>query len=132
MIDGRGIQRTVERAVHHVIALGAVLAAHILHHADVAAFDDYFGRIVVAVQDCAEMGAFGVAGERGGAVGSSREQNRSGLILCALRENDHGVQLHAVAHGNHYVALDVVEAGGDGREGGWRFAGQSGGCGGLG
>ena len=50
VIDRRRIQRPVQRPVHHVVALGAVLAAHVLHHADVAAFDDDVGGVVVAVR----------------------------------------------------------------------------------
>ena len=49
MIDRRRILRAVQRAVHHVVALRAVLAAHVLHHADVAALDDHIGGVVVAV-----------------------------------------------------------------------------------
>ena len=50
VIDRRRIQRPVQRPVHDVVALGAVFAAHVLHHADVAALDDHFVAIVVAAQ----------------------------------------------------------------------------------
>ena len=40
LVDGRGVLRAVEGAVHDVVAFGAVLAADVLDDADVAAFDD--------------------------------------------------------------------------------------------
>jgi hypothetical protein len=49
VIDRRGILRPVQGAVHHVVAFGAVFAANVLHHADVAAFDDHVGGVVVAI-----------------------------------------------------------------------------------
>ena len=51
VIDRRGIQRAAQRAVHHVVAFGAVLAANILHDADVAAFHDHVGGVVVALRE---------------------------------------------------------------------------------
>ena len=57
MIDRRRVLRAVQRPVHHVVAFGAVLAAHVLNDADVAAFDDDVGGVVVAVQDRAEVRA---------------------------------------------------------------------------
>ena len=114
VIDRRRVLRPVQRAVHHVVALGAVLAAHVLHHADVAALDDHVGGVVVAVQDRAEVRAVGVAGELRGVVGRARQQDRR--ALRALRHQDDRVQLHAVAHGDHHLAPDVVEAVGDGLE----------------
>ncbi len=47
----RRVLRTLQRAVHHVVAFGAVLAANVLDHANVAAFDDHVGGVVVAGQD---------------------------------------------------------------------------------
>ena len=75
VIDRRGIQRAVQRTVHDVVALGAILAAHVLHHADVAAFDDDFGSVVIAVQDRAKMGTFGMADLCRGIVRGAREQD---------------------------------------------------------
>jgi hypothetical protein len=49
VIDWGGILRAVQRAIHYVIAFGAVFAADILDYADVAAFDDYVGGVVVAI-----------------------------------------------------------------------------------
>ena len=57
MVHGRGIQRAVQRAVHHVIALRVVLSANILHHANVTACDDDLGGVVVSPKDGAEMRA---------------------------------------------------------------------------
>jgi hypothetical protein len=54
---GRGILRSAQRPVHHVIAFGAVFAAHILHHADVAAVHDHIDRVVIALQDRPEVRA---------------------------------------------------------------------------
>ena len=56
-VDGGGVVRAVEGAVHDVVALGAVLAADVLHDADVAAIDDDVDGVVVAVQDGAEVRA---------------------------------------------------------------------------
>ena len=49
VIDRRRILRAVQRTIHDVVAFGAILAAHVLNYADVAAFDDYVGGVVVAV-----------------------------------------------------------------------------------
>ena len=89
-VDGRGVQRAVEGAVHDVVALGAVLAADVLDDADVAAFDDHVGGVVVAVQDGPEVRAGGMAGERVGVVGRAGEQD--GRVLGAFGDQDHGVQ----------------------------------------
>jgi hypothetical protein len=55
VVDRRRIQRAAQRAIHHVIALRVVLAAHVLDDADVAAFDDDVGGVVVSVQVGSEM-----------------------------------------------------------------------------
>ena len=123
VIDGRRILRPAQRAVHHVVALRPVLAAHVLHRTDVAALDDDVGGVVVALQDRPEMRAVRVARERGGAVRRAREED--GRPRCALRHDDDGVQLHAVAHRDHHVALDVVEGGGHRHQLRRRFGGQA-------
>ena len=102
VVDGRRVLRAVQRAVHDVVALGAVLAAHVLHHADVAAFDDHVGGVVIAVQDRPEVRALGVARELGRVIGRARQQDRR--ALRSLRNKDDGVQLDAVAHGDHDLA----------------------------
>ena len=114
VIDGRRVLRPVQRAIHHVVALGAVLSAHVLDRADVAALDDDLGGVVVAVQARAQVRAVGAARERGGVVGRAREQDRR--VPGALRHEDDGMQLHPVTHGDHHVALHVVEAVGGGGE----------------
>ena len=68
VIDRRRVLRAAQRPVHHVVALRAVLAAHVLHDADVAAFDDDVGGVVVALKDRAEVRALRVAGQLGGVV----------------------------------------------------------------
>ena len=124
MIDGGGILRAVQRAIHDVVTLGAVLAANVLDHADVAAFDDDFDGVVVAVEDGTQMGARRVTGELVGVVRRAGEEDRS--VLCAFRNKDDGVKLDAVAHRDHDLAADVVEGIGDGIEVGGSFAGESG------
>ena len=108
MIDRGRVLRPAQRPVHHVIAFGAVLAAHVLHRADVAAFDDHVGGVVIALQDRAEMAAVGVARQARRVVGRPRQQDRR--ASRALRHDHDRVQLHAVAHRDHHDALDVVEA----------------------
>ena len=51
LVHGRRILRPVQGPVHHVVALGAVLAADVLDHADVAALHDHVGGVVIAVED---------------------------------------------------------------------------------
>src|SRR6266581_3172576 len=62
VIDRSGVQGPAQGTIHHVVALGVILAAHILDHANVAAFQDDFGGVVVTAQGGAEMRACGVAG----------------------------------------------------------------------
>jgi len=69
MIHRGRVLRPTHRTVHHIIALGTVLAANILDHPDVAVVDNHIGGVVVAGQDRTEVGALGVAGEGGGVVG---------------------------------------------------------------
>ncbi len=106
VVDGRRVERPVQRPVHHVVALGSVLAAHVLHDADVAVLDDDVGGVVVALQDRAEVRARRVAGERRRVVGRARQQDRP--VRRARRHENHRVQLHAVAHRDHHVAPVVV------------------------
>ncbi len=65
MVNQRGVLRAAERAGHHVVALGAVLAPHVLNHADVAALDDQFP----SLQDRRHVRAIGIAGHFRGVVG---------------------------------------------------------------
>jgi hypothetical protein len=67
MVDRGGVSRPVQRPIHDVVALGSVLAAHILNHPNVAALDNYVGGIVVAVEIWSQMGAAGVRVNRMGA-----------------------------------------------------------------
>ena len=108
VVDGSRVERAVQRPVHHVVALGAVLAAHVLHHADVAALDDDVGGVVVALEDGPEVRALRVAGQLRRIVGGARQQDRR--AAGALGDEDDGVELDPVAHGDHHVAPGVVEA----------------------
>ena len=110
VVDRRGIERAVQRAIHDVVAFGAVFAAHILDNANVAAFDDDVGGVVVAVEDWGRDGSLRVGGEAVGVVGRAREQDRR--VLGAFRDEDDGVQLDAVAHGDHDIAALEIETGG--------------------
>jgi len=51
--------------IHHVVAFGAVFAANVLDNADVAAFEDDFERVVIALEAGTEMRAVRVGGEIG-------------------------------------------------------------------
>ena len=119
MIDRGRIERAGQRAVHHVIAFRPILAAHVLHHADVAAFDDDVGGVVVALQDGTEVGTVGMADQAVGVVGRTGQQHRR--ILGVAGDDDDGIEPGAVAHGHHHGALDVVITAGDGEEFGGRL-----------
>ncbi len=106
VVHRRRVQRPVHRPVHHVVALGTVLAAHVLHHADVAVLDDDVGGVVVALQHRAEVAAHGVRGQCLGVVRRAGEQHAG--MAGTFRDQDDGVQLHPVAHRDHHVARDVV------------------------
>ncbi len=123
-VDRGGILRPVQWPVHHVIAFGAILAADVFDHADIAAFEDHVGGVVIAVERRSEVGAVQVGGLRVGAVRSAREQD--GGMLRAIRNEDDGMQLHAVPHGNHGLASRIVEARGGRFQLGRRFAGEIG------
>ena len=45
------------RAVHYVVALGTILAAHVLDHPDITALDDHLGGVVVALEARPQVGA---------------------------------------------------------------------------
>ena len=102
VVDHGRILRPVEGPVHHVVALRAVLAAHVLHDADVAVLDDHVGRVVVAVERGPEVRALEVGRQRRRVVGRARQQDRR--ALRAPRHEDDRVEPHAVAHGDHQVA----------------------------
>ena len=76
MIDGRRILRAAQRAIDDVVPLGAVLAADVLHDADVAAFEDHVEGVVIAVQNRPEVSALGVARELVGVIGRPGQENR--------------------------------------------------------
>ena len=122
MIDRGGIQWAAQRTRHHVVALGAVLAAHVLNDADVTAFENHFESVVIAVKAGSEMGTVRASGEIVGVVGRARK--KYGSVFGAFGHENDGVQFQAVAHGNHHVAACVVETAGDRSKLRRRFTGQ--------
>lgn len=121
LIYRRRIERTVDGPVHHVVAFAAVLAANILHHANVATLNDWLGRVIVAVEAGREMDARCIGGQHGRVVRCSREQNP--FSICAFGDQDDRMQLDAVPHGNHHVAPFVIHTEGGLLECGRRLAG---------
>ena len=109
VVHHRRVLGTMQRTVHDVVAFRAVLAANVLDDADVTAFDDHVGGVVVAVQRGAEIGAVRVTRERARVVRRARQEDRR--VARAFGHEDDGVQLDAVAHRDHHLAARVVEAG---------------------
>ncbi len=107
-IHGRWIERTAEGPVHDVIALAAVLAANVLHDADVPAIDDRLCRVVVAPQAYVQVDAGCVGGEDDGVVGGPRHEHAG--VLRAHGHQKNRVQLDTVAHRDHYVAPLMIHA----------------------
>ncbi len=105
MVDLAGIERPTQRARHHVIAFGTVLAAHVLKHTDVAAFHE---DVVAGRQQVLHMRRVQPFGAATGIVRRARQHDRR--VPSALRQHDHRVQLDPIAHRNHHLALDVVVA----------------------
>ena len=108
VVDRRRIQRPVQRPVHHIVALGAVLAANVLHHPDVAAVHDHVGGVVISVERSPQMRADAVGRQHIGAVGRAGEEDRR--LLRSFGDQDDGMQFHAVPHGNHDLAALVIES----------------------
>ena len=108
MIDGRRVLRAAQGPIDDVVPLGAVLAAHVLHDADVAALQDHVEGVVIAVQDRPEVRALGVARELVGVVGRPGQENRRlsaapfgiRMTVCSLTPSRMGISR----------PLDVVEA----------------------
>jgi len=107
VIDLRRVLWSNKRPVHYVVALGTVLAANVLDHADVPAFDDHVRCVVIAAQDRAEIGAVVVTGKPVCIVRRTRHEHRR--VSGALRHEDDCVEFHAVAHRYHGDAPLVVE-----------------------
>ena len=103
VVDRRVVQRAAHGARHHVVAFGAVFAAHVLEHADVAILDE---GIVAFAQHRIDVRALVALRALGRVVG--RAGQHDGRVGHALRNHDHGVQLDAIAHRDHLHALDVV------------------------
>ena len=100
MIDVGAVIRADERAVHHIGALGLVLAAYVLGHDDVAGL----GEFAEGRRQCQRrVRARRPFHELGGAVGRAVEDH--GGVRGALGNDDDREQLHAIAHRDHHFAL---------------------------
>src|SRR5438876_12187678 len=107
MIDIGRIQRPTQRTIHYVVAFRTVLPAHVLHDPNVAALDDHFERIVIAVQNRPEMCTGRVSGELRRVVGGPRQEDWR--TLRTLRHDDDRMQAYAIAYRNHQVASRVFQ-----------------------
>src|SRR2546425_12383036 len=87
MVHRGWVQGAVQGASHHIVALGAVLAAHVLDRPNVSSFDDDFSGVVIAIQDWAKVAAVSVTRQLLGIVGRAREQNRR-MLRAFWNEND--------------------------------------------
>ena len=109
VVDLGRIERIADqRAVHHIRALRAVLAADVLDDADVAALGDDVGGIIIPVERGDQMPALHVGGQRVRVIGRAGQQHRR--AGRALGDQDHGVELDAVAHRDLGDAPFVVPA----------------------
>nr|GEU28205.1 hypothetical protein [Tanacetum cinerariifolium] len=109
-VVGAGVvERALEGARHHVVAVGAVLAAHVLEGADIAGIDQH---LVALGQGGGHAGADVALGAAAGVVrGAGEDDGRFGVLAGRLGDHDHGMELDAVAHRDHDLALDVVGVG---------------------
>ena len=117
MIDGSRILGTMQRTVHHIVALGTVLTAYVLNHADITTFDDHVGSIVVAIQNWAQVctgrsvplfAATRIMTRKFvSTVRRAREQDGVWLSIV-LGDVDGGEEAGAVAHGDAVLVLGVV------------------------
>ena len=121
LVDGRGVLRAADGAIHDVVAFGAVLAADVLNDADVAAIDDDVDGVVIALKDWTEVRALRMRGELGGAVRSAREEDRARsaplgtrMTVCSLTPSRMGIMTSR---------RSILEADGGGLEVSGRLAG---------
>ena len=96
VIDLRRIQRPNQRPGHDVVALGAVLAAHILHDSDVAAIQDGIGGGVVVVDERREVRAWTARNSSRRAVRSTGQEYRC-TVRSARNDGMTVLSLDAVA-----------------------------------
>ncbi len=75
MIDGSGVQRPAQRPVHHIVALRAVLAAHVLDHADVIAALHRLVRHIGVVDQRRQVRAVFIRDAIGRAIRGARQQD---------------------------------------------------------
>src|SRR5258705_12644183 len=108
MIHWRWVLRSMQRTIHRVIAFGPRLTADVLHYANVTAFDDHVGGVVVAVKTWAEVRAVSVRGELSGIVGRARQQDWRGFSTFGNQDNC--VEFDAVAHRDHHLAAHIIKS----------------------
>ncbi len=122
LIDVGRIERPDERSVHDVIALRSILAANVLHDADVPARNYDVERVVVTGEIGREVRAVRI-GRRGIRVVRCTGQ-QDGRAMSPARDEDDGVETHAVPHRDHHVTPLVVEGRGGGGEVGRGLVGE--------
>jgi hypothetical protein len=122
VIDLRGVQRSHQRPVHHIVTFRTVFAANVLDDTNVTAFDDHVGGVVVALEIGGEVSA-ALASHAARIIGRARQKDRR--VLCAFGHEDDGVQPDAVTHRNHDLTTNVIEAVVGRLELLWRLAGES-------
>ena len=104
MVDRRGVERSAQRPVHHIIALRLVLAADVLEGDDIARPHQLRRQ---HAKDVFGQRTEGAAGRLVGRIRRAIEHDRrSG---GAFGNDQHGVQLHPVAHRDHCFAPDIEE-----------------------
>ncbi len=107
MIDVARVQRSAQGPGHDIAAFRPMLAADVLHHANIAAVDHGIVRDIGAVDQRGQVRTAVLGDALRRAVGGPRKQYRR--AMRASRNQNEGFQLDAVAHGNHDFALRVVE-----------------------
>ena len=103
LVDAGVVQRACQRPVHDVRALGAMQAANVLIHADVAVFDELG---VHHFQDVDDPLARDAMGRLMCVIRRARQQDRA--VVSSLLHHDDRVELGAVAHRHHRLATDEV------------------------
>ena len=76
MIYRRRVLRPAQGTIHHIIALGFILATNVLHHAYVATLNNGVRRIIVTLQDRPQMRAVAVVGQFICVVRCTRQKDR--------------------------------------------------------
>ncbi len=118
MVDRGRVQGAAQGAVHDILALRPIFAAHVLVGDDISGADQ-FGRQrrEDALGQRAEVAAGLIVGRIRGAV------EHDGGAARIFRQDQHGEQFHPVAHRDHHRSADILEAGARGIEGARNVAG---------